>query len=95
MFRQKLGRSAKQHPLNSTHLTRQFVRGLAKIHVSLFFILYVLKGQFLTHAMLGAGVGSTSILWQFAYQELTVNTNMFCFAVVYTKSSADGERDGR
>jgi hypothetical protein len=55
----KLSRSAKQHPSETAHLLRRFVRGLS-IYFYKFFITIDLRAQFPTSATRGAGVVGTS-----------------------------------
>jgi hypothetical protein len=50
----KLSRSAKQHPSNSAHLIRRFVRGLS-IYIDQSFILTDFRPYFPTRATRGAG----------------------------------------
>jgi hypothetical protein len=55
----KLSRNAKQHPSNSAHLMRRFVRGLS-IYIYQFIIAADFRAQFPTRATRGAGVVGTS-----------------------------------
>jgi hypothetical protein len=55
----KLSRIAKQHPSNSAHLMRRFVR-VSSIYVCQFFISIDFRALFLTRAPRGAGVVGTS-----------------------------------
>jgi hypothetical protein len=55
----KLSRSAKQHPSNSAHLMRRFVRGLP-VYVYQFFISIDFRAQFPTRATRGAVVVGTN-----------------------------------
>jgi hypothetical protein len=55
----KLSRSAKQHPSNSAHPMRQFLRALS-IYVYQFFISTDFRAYFPTRATRGAGVVGTS-----------------------------------